>query len=449
MKKVLSKKQKIKKAYRRNDSKGITLIALVITIIVLLILAGVSIAMLTGENGVLTKATESKEQTGIAQEKEEITLAYSAAKTNKGDKVAEDITADELNAELDKLNSTGEASGSGTLTVTFENGHKYTIEQETGTIEGPTEAGEVAEEDTLVYMFKKAQEDNCLDGSTCNREDHLHIGDYVNYEPVVGTTKESKKEENGYGDQKITVTGKDEWRVLGLSEDGTQVLLTSDGAIKEKIELLNETSEKTENFFEMYGAESYVNCEQALDNISSAFGAGKGAEKAVSMRIEDVNRTLGVVKEGNGIYLKEDTKRENNIEKRGFLGRTYTTTREEEYTPESFLRGEKLPIGTPIELTAYEYKKDSVTVNETIKDLIFEGTGDYDENPYWLASPGVFDFGNYVGFSPGGVMGSYVYCGGGYFYSNGGEIGDALGVRPVVYLQSDVTKDTISRIIVK
>ena len=36
--------------------------------------------MLTGENGVLTKATESKEQTGIAQEKEEITLAYSAAK---------------------------------------------------------------------------------------------------------------------------------------------------------------------------------------------------------------------------------------------------------------------------------------------------------------------------------------------------------------------------------
>ena len=48
---------------------GITLIALVITIIVLLILAGVSIAMLTGENGVLTKATEAKDQTEIAQEK--------------------------------------------------------------------------------------------------------------------------------------------------------------------------------------------------------------------------------------------------------------------------------------------------------------------------------------------------------------------------------------------
>ena len=141
MKKTNAKKEKLKKHY----NKGITLIALVITIIVLLILAGVSIAMLTGENGVLTKATESKEETEVAQEKEEITLAYSAAKTGKVDKIAEDVTADELNAELDKLNSTGEASGSGTLTVTFENGHKYTIDQGTGAITGP-ETGEVPDE---------------------------------------------------------------------------------------------------------------------------------------------------------------------------------------------------------------------------------------------------------------------------------------------------------------
>ena len=42
-----------------KNQKGITLVALVITIIVLLILAGVSIAMLTGDNGVLKKASES------------------------------------------------------------------------------------------------------------------------------------------------------------------------------------------------------------------------------------------------------------------------------------------------------------------------------------------------------------------------------------------------------
>ena len=42
-----------------KNNKGITLIALVVTIIVLLISAGVSIAMLTGQNGILTRASES------------------------------------------------------------------------------------------------------------------------------------------------------------------------------------------------------------------------------------------------------------------------------------------------------------------------------------------------------------------------------------------------------
>ena len=57
-----------------KKNKGITLIALVITIIVLLILAGVTIATLTGENGILTKAIESKEKTLEGQVKEKIEL---------------------------------------------------------------------------------------------------------------------------------------------------------------------------------------------------------------------------------------------------------------------------------------------------------------------------------------------------------------------------------------
>ena len=50
-----------------KNTKGITLIALVITIIVLLILAGVAIVSLTGENGVLTRASKSKTETDIAE----------------------------------------------------------------------------------------------------------------------------------------------------------------------------------------------------------------------------------------------------------------------------------------------------------------------------------------------------------------------------------------------
>ena len=53
---------------KRN--RGITLIALVVTIIVLLILAGVSITMLTGQNGILNRAGKAKEKTEIAQEDE-------------------------------------------------------------------------------------------------------------------------------------------------------------------------------------------------------------------------------------------------------------------------------------------------------------------------------------------------------------------------------------------
>ena len=54
----------------KQNTRGITLIALVITIIVLLILAGVSIAMLTGENGILTQTQNAKSASKIADIKE-------------------------------------------------------------------------------------------------------------------------------------------------------------------------------------------------------------------------------------------------------------------------------------------------------------------------------------------------------------------------------------------
>ena len=64
--------QKLK--LKTKEFKGITLIALVITIILLLILAGVTIAALSGDNGILTRAKEAKEKTEQAQKEEESTL---------------------------------------------------------------------------------------------------------------------------------------------------------------------------------------------------------------------------------------------------------------------------------------------------------------------------------------------------------------------------------------
>lgn len=68
----------MKKSYKRNlrSQRGITLIALVITIIVLLILAAVSIATLTGENGILTQANKAKTETNNENIEEQVQLAF-------------------------------------------------------------------------------------------------------------------------------------------------------------------------------------------------------------------------------------------------------------------------------------------------------------------------------------------------------------------------------------
>ena len=55
---------------QKNKERGITLIALVVTIIVLIILAGVSIGMLVGENGIITGAQRAKQETDQAQKDE-------------------------------------------------------------------------------------------------------------------------------------------------------------------------------------------------------------------------------------------------------------------------------------------------------------------------------------------------------------------------------------------
>lgn len=57
-----------------KENKGITMVALVVTIIVLIILAGISINMIVGENGIITMAKQAKENTELAeiQERQEL-----------------------------------------------------------------------------------------------------------------------------------------------------------------------------------------------------------------------------------------------------------------------------------------------------------------------------------------------------------------------------------------
>ena len=59
----------------RKDTRGITIIALVITIVLLLILAGVTISLVLGDNGLLNRAQQSKKVYTISGVQEEIQLA--------------------------------------------------------------------------------------------------------------------------------------------------------------------------------------------------------------------------------------------------------------------------------------------------------------------------------------------------------------------------------------
>lgn len=130
------------------ESKGITLIALVITIIVLLILAGVTITSITGENGILSKSTEAKAKTIVGQEKEQISSAYSAAVANRlGD---DSVTASEIQTELDNIAGSGKTtvSGGNSFKIRFiDTNNTYTISKSKGVEEYKKE------EVTPVYAF--------------------------------------------------------------------------------------------------------------------------------------------------------------------------------------------------------------------------------------------------------------------------------------------------------
>lgn len=104
-----------------KKDKAITLIALVITILVLLILAGVTIATLTGNNGILTRAIDAKNKTEEAQEEEGVRMvALSVISTEKGNQALNQVN---LQKEINKQFGSGKATvtdnGDGTFTVSF------------------------------------------------------------------------------------------------------------------------------------------------------------------------------------------------------------------------------------------------------------------------------------------------------------------------------------------
>lgn len=84
----------------KYGKRGITLISLVVTIVVLLILAGVTIATLTGDNGILSRASEAKERTGQANAEEQVEIAVTGSIGTDGN-----IHYGDLKTNLDKISN--------------------------------------------------------------------------------------------------------------------------------------------------------------------------------------------------------------------------------------------------------------------------------------------------------------------------------------------------------
>ncbi len=141
-----------------KQSKGITLIALIVTIIILLILAGITIGTITGDNGIINKAQSAKEETEIANEKE---VVEKATVQTMGNNKFGNVEKDGLQDELDKETGEGKTEVSdigGEFEVFFKESERYYTVDKDGNVEMIVEEENTAE--VPMYWEKTTKTDS-------------------------------------------------------------------------------------------------------------------------------------------------------------------------------------------------------------------------------------------------------------------------------------------------
>ena len=412
-----TKKKSLNKANFRNKN-AITLIALVVTIVVLLILAGVTISLLLDENGIIAKSKDARNANRAGTIRDEISLW-------EADKVASENGAgshESMDAFLTRLKTRGLINDEDIQKI------KDTRELQVGKeiIKFPSDAK------TLVQAFNDGE---------------IQVGDYLNYNDYVDETKTctTATNENGWADQKYTATKNTYWQVLGLDETGERLMLISQSPIKKEMKT-SDTAEEWEKtpYLVLKGAYGYVNCKQILNNVSGIYSTSLGTAK--SLTAEEINRLIGVTVDYTNKIVYANSDPSTNIDKVGVLGNQYTYT-ETDYTPESYINSKtNATAGTKTDpATAYGYQWGNLTINDTLKTILFNGTTS-DANfakSYWLASPAVGANSDCAYFGPGVVAIGRVDAGSALFVSNGRWRAISFGVRPVVYLESNVTVEDL------
>lgn len=261
--------------------------------------------MLTGNNGILNRATHAKDATRGAEVQETVRLELAnntASNYIGGDK------KDKAKV-IEELSSKGKLTPEEVALLTEGENPLNVI-----TIGGITTDFSVLDfkAKTLVQAFKDGE---------------IKIGDYLNYTPAdtsasITILKDGIKNETttgvgtGYDAEqtfKVDTTSnyKTTWRVLGLNETGTNLMLISGSPIRKTGD---------DPYLVLQGAEGYVYCKDTLDAICSIYANSDLADEVRSITMEDINTVLGVKvkydeKTGTptNVYQKDDEE-ETNID---------------------------------------------------------------------------------------------------------------------------------------
>ena len=462
------------KKKREQKAKGITLIALVVTIVVLLILAGVSISMLGGENGIIKQAVESKYKTKIGDEKERVGLAATAAKTenNWGE-----ITEENLAAELTK--NIGERDVDYTLTTSGEKfkvtytdtGNNYLVDKNGNTTEcGPWTQGEKDSNGNIPITNGKIT---------------LEVGDIIDYDPLpdgeTARTYTSKTVQTGYStDQTFSSAYGGTWKVIGVSDEG-QILITPTDVI--------EKTKPTDAYYYLRKQDGYKNAVNELDKISEIFGHGYGAVGARSITVEDINKVTGYNPNNVGQYdpnqtgsgtkysanqlneygnemtyywkgddyphyiatngLEGNLSNSHNVSsgnygfnwyekgwKHSLKSTTATTSNMEEIT--TLRSNDYWYYPQTLTNTSDTSATEGITTSSKAYKAIFCNSSESTDNyGYWLGSPFVATGAGVALFGMHCVRNGYVFHGN-LYNSDGATNGYYYGVRPAVILKSDI-----------
>ena len=416
--KVVNKLKDKRKVVRESKENGITLIALVITIIVLLILAAVSIATLTGENGILTRTNEAKEETEKASAKEKVQIEVVGSIGIDGN-----INIDDLNDNL-------------------------------GNIEGLTHEGETIENNPIDCLPSTVvvNGNNVIireDGSVVvsewtqtgyeitNGKIKLKVGDYVlNYEEKTESIH-IETTESGHTKQQTLATENLGWRILGIGENGS-IELISDNPTTATVTLSGEIG--------------YLNAEEVLNTVcNELYGKGQYAESARSLNVDDINKLANYnpkTYSGYGDLYKYRFSTDTNYmqyAKSTDNGQTWSNwldiTSSNYQTFRIAGSTETISAGNPkeseeIEQTTYVYTILSQITDTNIVNMITKGTGNSNLTQ-WIASRTINCSNGYAGFRVRNLYnGNMSYEA--LYESNGDSNNPSFTVRPVVSLKNSI-----------